>query len=153
MHRLLRGWRLIGIIGLSILVLVTVLSCTGPAGSIGPAGPAGPAGPELPVPVVVATPNSLALSGGAVKMSAVTLSGAGWDPAEGSVYVEIILSSNTTQMLVGAAINSVGAFSDSPSVAAAPIKVAAGIYSIRATSKVSEKVAYFPFKITPEPAK
>jgi hypothetical protein len=154
MFRLSRGWKLIGIIVLSILVLVTALSCAGPVGPAGKTGPAGPAGPELPVPVVVATPNSLALSGGVAKMSGVNFSGAGWDPAESSVYIEILASnSNNATMLVGAAINAVGAFSDSPSVAAAPLKITAGVYSIRATSKVNGKVAYVPFTIAPEPKK
>lgn len=153
MRSLSKGWKLIGIVGLSLLVLVSALSCAGPAGSAGPAGVAGPAGPTLPVPSLVASPASVALSGGKVGLASVTFTGAGWDPAEGSVYIEIILAKDKVQMVVGTPINAVGAFSVSQSVAAAKMEVAAGVYTVRATSKVSGTTAYVPFTVAPEPAK
>jgi hypothetical protein len=129
MRRLLKGWKLIGIIFLSILVVVAAMSCTGPQGPQGPAGPAGVAGPTKALPVIVATPNTATLKAGKVSLTPITFTGAGWDPAEGSVYIELMVSSTNVTMVVGTQVNASGAFTGGMSAAAGGFAIPAGVYT------------------------
>lgn len=146
---------------LGVLILVPALACTGSAGPAGPkgdkgdTGPAGPAGaaakPGL-VPTIEVTPNTLTqIAGGMINPVALTITGAGWT-GESVVYVDLIISANTTQTVVGAVVTN-GAFTAGPS-ATNMFEIKPGTYTMRGTGKDTAVIAYTPFtvKAAPPPA-